>query len=326
MKIAKPSIPTTKPPSSADQLEQLREQTPTGTVEKMTDLERHVAGFADLPLSREKGAAVVTASSTQEVLEALGIRVESTGTFDLAARTNRQGGNILTGLFANRQGHPDYVETARLAEVGVRATREGVLADTGMFEQSGMLNPERAAQWWHETSGGKGYMTLEDIRGYVDGPALDLGLISLKRPGKAFNELEFHLLFDIAAVVDDKGQRVLTPDRFLAFLDGSLWRDLAKARAEGTLYEPTKVGVAVHESTKKVASELARLAARYGGIADTGTQALHQGQLTVDTTASLTYQQQQKALHPTIFGALRALCPVGGGSLAGAGTPAAARA
>jgi len=120
------------------------------------------------------------------------------------------------------------------------------------------------------------------------------------------------LLFDLAAVVDKSGQKVLTQDRFLAFLDGSLWRGLADARREGKLYEPVKVGEAMHGSARKVASEIAKLTARFGFSTDAGTQALHQAQLTIDTEASLKYQQSEKTLLPTVLGAVRALCPVGG--------------
>lgn len=311
---AQTSTATPAPTASQQQLAELKAATSTATVENMTDMERHVAGFADLALSKQKGAATVTAASTQQVLEALGLRVESSGVFDMGAKVDKAGGAILTGLFAKRQGHPDHVETARLAEVGVRDAKEGVLAHSGIFGKDGNINPKEAAAWWHETAGKKGVITKADVERYLNGPGVDLGLFSLRKPGKALNALEFHLLFDVAAVVDKSGERVLTPDRFLAFLDGSLWKDLAAARAEGKLYEPVKTGVAVHDSTKKVASEMAKLTARYGGSTDAGTQALHQAQLNIDVDASLKYQQSQKTLLPTIFGAVRALCPVGGGS------------
>jgi len=68
----------------------------------------------------------------------------------------------------------------------------------------------------------------------------------------------------------------------------------------------------MHGSARKVASEIAKLTARYGFSTDAGTQALHQAQITIDTDASLKYQQSEKTLLPTILGAVRALCPVGG--------------
>ena len=319
MDIKKPPALSNPTAAALQAPEKLAEAVPAKALEQMTDMEKHVAGFVNIPMSKDKGELIVSASSTQEVLQALGIRVHATGVFDVVApRVDKLGGELLTGLFAKNQGHKDprFVQTTRLAEVGVRDTREGIRGDTGMFDKkTGMIDAQKAASWWVATTHGKDHMTLDDIKGYLDGPGHDvggLGLISLHKPGKALNALELTLLFDLAAQVDSKGQRVLTPDRFMAFLDGSMWRDLAQARLEGKLYEPVKIGAATHGSAGKVASEIAKLTAAYGGPTDAGTMALHQAKLSIDTEASLKYQQSEKTLLPTILGAVRTLCPVGG--------------
>jgi len=310
-----------KPPPSAAALQtpaKLSEGVGAPAVEKMTDIEKHVQGFIDIPLSKEKGEAVVTPHATQQVLEAMGIRVESHGKLDLVGnKLDPAGGDLLTKLFAKRQGHPGFVETDRLGEVGIREKATGFSAHSGTFDKkTGMIDAKKAATWWQNTSEGKGYITKDDVVRYLNGPGVDvLGLFALKLPGKFLNGLEFTLLFDLAAQVSDKGERVLTPDRFLAFLDGSLWRGLAEARASGTLYEPVKIGASMHGgSAGKVAMEMAKLTAAYGGPTDAGTMALHQAKLTIDTEASLKYQQAEKTLVPTLLGAVRALCPVGGAS------------
>ena len=265
-------------------------------------IEAHLQAFVDVHRSAELGKPVITAQSTREMLGALGIKT-------------RAGGHILQKPFSIAQGHAEHADLARMKE-GVREKKTGISAHTGTFEhKTGRLDPKEAVAFWKEVAGPKGYVTVDDVNRFVTGDkVVDLGLIHLRKPGKVVNELEFRLLFDMAAQVSDKGERVLTTDRFTAFIDGTLWQDLAKARKAGTLYQPRPVGEMIHEGSKKVAKGLAQLAATYGGTtADAGTSAAHQGALTIDTDASLKQQQKTKTLGPTIGGAMRALCPMGFG-------------
>lgn len=265
-------------------------------------IQAHLQAFVDLKKSRELGKPVITAQSTREMLGALGIATLA-------------GGHILTKPFSIPQGHASHADLARMKE-GVRSATTGINAHTGTYTHgTGALDPEQAVAFWKDISQGKNYVTVDDVQRFVTGDKkLDLGLVHTRGVGKVVNELEIRLFFDMAAQVDKKGQRVLTADRFTAFLDGTLWKDLARARQAGTLYQPRPVGEMVHDGPKKVARSLAQLAANFGGVAaDAGTSAAHQADLTLDHEASLKLQQSTKTLLPTIGGAMKALCPVGFG-------------
>lgn len=273
------------------------------TIEEAPDgIQAHLQAFVDVKESAKQGKPVITAQSTRELLDALGLKTVV-------------GGHILQKPFSIPQGHAGHADLARMKE-GIRDTRTGIQADTGTFiKETGGMNADMAVSAWHVMTQGKGYATKEDVQRYVTGDKThDFGLFHTRKAGKVLNELEFRLLFDVAAQVDDKGQRVLTADRYVAFLDGTLWADLAKARQAGTLYQPRPVGEVVHEGPKKVASGLAKLAAAFAGTAgDAGTSAAHQANLTIDVEASLKEQQSTKTLLPTIGGAMKALCPAGFG-------------
>jgi hypothetical protein len=273
------------------------------TVDQVPDgIQAHLQAFVDVDKSAQLGKPVITARSTREMLSAMGLATMA-------------GGHILQKPFSIPQGHAGHADLARMKE-GIRAVSSGIQADTGTYDKAtGGMNPDKAIAFWKDITQGKGYVTVDDVNRFVTGDTVhDVGLFHTRKPGKVLNELELRLLFDVAAQVDDKGQRVLTADRFVAFLDGTLWQGLAQARAAGTLYQPRPVGEVAHEGPKKVAAGLAKLAAAYAGSAgDPGTAAGAQANLTIDVEASLQEQQRTKTLLPTIGGAMRALCPVGFG-------------
>lgn len=265
-------------------------------------IQAHLQAFVDVKKSGELGKPVITAQSTRQMLQALGLKTAV-------------GGHILQKPFSIPQGHAGHADLARMKE-GIRGVSEGIQADTGTYvKETGGMNADKAVSAWHMMTQGKGYATADDVQRFVTGDKThDFGLFHTRKVGKVLNELEFRLLFDVAAQVDAKGQRVLTADRYVAFLDGTLWADLAKARQAGTLYQPRPVGEVVHEGPKKVATGLAQLAASFAGTAgDPGTSAAHQANLTIDVDASLKEQQSTKTLLPTIGGAMAALCPAGFG-------------
>src|ERR1043166_4421984 len=187
MEIKKPPTTTPVAPRTAEALQPkgtLAQATSTERVEKLTDMEKHVQGFADIPMSKGKNDVIVTAASTQQVLEAMGLKVESTGIFDIAgAKLDKHGGELLTNLFSKRQGHPDFLETKKLAEVGVRGVRDGIQGDTGMFDKAtGMIDAHKAAEWWVKTGDGKDYLTAGDIKRYLNGPGVEfLGIFGLHK-------------------------------------------------------------------------------------------------------------------------------------------------
>ena len=273
------------------------------TIDQVPDgIQAHLQAFVDVQKSAELGKPVITSRSTREMLSAMGIATLA-------------GGEILQKPFSIPQGHAGYADLARMKE-GIRGVATGIQADTGTYDKAtGGMNPDKAIAFWQDITQGKGFVTADDVNRFVTGDTVhDFGLFHTRKPGKVLNELELRLLFDVAAQVDDKGQRVLTSDRFVAFLDGTLWAGLAQARAAGTLYQPRPVGEIAHEGPKKVATGLAKLAAAFAGPAgDAGTSAAHQGNLTIDVEASLREQQSTKTLLPTIGGAMRALCPAGFG-------------
>lgn len=277
---------------------------PAPRIEDVEDgIQAHLQAFVDVDESRKQGKPVITPRSTAQMLRAVGVM-------------HVTGGFILTLPFSIPQGHAGRADLDRMIE-GIRGKDSGIQADTGTYDKAtGRVNPDKAIAFWREIAGDKGYVTKDDVNAFVAGEKkFDIvGDLHAREFGKVINETEIRLLFDVAAVKRDGGERALTADRFVAFLDGTIWQDLAKARDDGTLYQPRPVGELIHEGPKKVAAGLASLAATYGATAaDAGTSALHQAALTIDVEASLDYQQSAKTLFPTIGGAMRALCPLGFG-------------
>ncbi len=277
---------------------------PAPKLEDVQDgIEAHLQAFVDVEESAKLGKPVITPRSTAQMLRGIGVE-------------NIFGGHILTLPFSIPQGHKSHADLKRMIE-GIRDKDTGINADTGTYDKAtGHINADKAVAFWKEIAGPKGYVTKDDVNAFVAGKKkFDiLGKLHAREVGKVINETEIRLLFDVAAQKSEGGDRVLTSDRFVAFLDGTIWQDLAKARADGTLYQPRPVGELVHEGPKKVATGLAKLAATYGAtVADAGTSAQHQAALTIDSEASLDYQQAAKTLFPTIGGAMRALCPLGYG-------------
>jgi hypothetical protein len=249
-----------------------------------TAIEDHIAFFKSL--SKD---GVVDAESTRRGLKAIGLTPVSTAL----------GGNILTSPFAIAQakgqgffaelkaGATGALAINRLGE-SIRGPdpKTGKSQDSEVFDkQTGQLNPDAFMTMWTTFAGSKGYLTDEDIHHLVQ--------------GKPVNALEFGLLQEVAGQINDKGERVLTGDRVLAFYDGSLFSGLAKARADNVLYKPT--GELKHDGAKEIAKRLASMALQNGGVsAGESGKAIFGAKLAIDVGASLTYQQKEKTLWPTI--------------------------
>lgn len=267
----------------------------------------HVAFFVDVVESKKLGRAVVTVASTVEGLRLLGCDASFTAAIGLpnVARgsklNNEFGGHALTDVFAKNQGNgiggPVFVD--ELGKVGIRGQRDGIRADTGSFrKEDGSVDPEKAATFFLNVGGGKPYATLGDLKVYLNQGSY---------PGKLLNELEFRLAFDLFAQ-DGK----LTAAHWVAFLDGTAWEGLAKARMDGTkLYQP--VGEPKHDSAKKVAQILAQQTGALGGLyANAGTAALYAAAGIADNEETRERQQAMKNLGPTLGGAIAMLCPFKG--------------
>jgi len=288
-------------------------------------IQDHVKFFVDVVESRKQGKAVVTVASTVEGLRALGCDSSFTATLGLGGIGRNTvgvgdfGGFALTGLFAQRQGNGfgGNVEVDKLREVGVRDTRDGINADTGSFRKAdGTVDVDKATQFCKETAArtpGKGgkpkdFITLADIKAYLGDTSY---------PGKIVNELELRLAFELFAQTanatdqTEKGERIFTAAHWVAFLDGTAWEGLAKARDTHTLYMP--VGEPKHDAGKKIAARLAKQTGAMGGLhADAGTRALYGAANLIDTDASLKAQDSMKNLGKTLGGALLLLCPFKG--------------
>ncbi|MFO0727490.1 MAG: hypothetical protein U1E65_27180 [Myxococcota bacterium] len=274
-------------------------------------IQDHVAFFVDVVESRKQGKAVVTVASTAEGLRLLGCDPSATAVLGApgvakGAKFNEGfGGFALTAAFAKRQGNGlgGPVEVDRLGEVGIRGTQSGINADTGSFRKAdGQVDAEKAAAFFTHVAGDKGYVTLPDLKAYfAEGPY----------PGKILNELELRLAHDLFGQHLKDGTKVLTAAHWVAFLDGTAWEGLAKARVDGTLYQP--VGEPKHDAGKQIAARLAKQTGRFGGLhADAGTSALYGAAQLFDTKASLEDQQSMKSLGGTLGGALMLLCPFKG--------------
>ncbi len=138
---------------------------------------------------------------------------------------------------------------------------------------------------WKDFAGDKGYLNDGDVVALVE--------------NKVVNALEFGLLMELAGQITTEGERVLTPETMISFYDGSLFDDLAKARADGVLLVPT--GVQQHDGTKEIAKSLASMALQNGGAAaGEGAKSLYGAKMTIDVDASLKYQQKDKSLGPTL--------------------------
>jgi hypothetical protein len=193
------------------------------------------------------------------------------------------------GAHIKKGAQLDHTEISRINE-GIRA--DG--SDTGIFDKAtGKVNAQRFVDVWTEFAGTKGYMTEADMGKLVQ--------------GKFPNGLEFGLLFALAGVTMKDGTKALPLDRALAFYDGSLFHDLADARASGKLYKPT--GVLVHDGPRQVAATLSKLALEKGGnTAGAAAMAMSGGKLAmtlpIDEAASLAEQQSTKSLASTFEAAI----------------------
>jgi hypothetical protein len=232
------------------------------------------------------------------------------------------GGYIVTTPFAIAQGHPTYVTVKRIRE-GIRSIHVGPLADSGTFvRKTGFLEPDNAVKFWRRLTVDKGYCTLADVESYVGQVAagskiVGVGPLQLRFPGHPINELEIRLLFDMAAQITVDGERILTADRFVAFVDGTLWQDFAKARANKRIYDPRPFAAVVHEGAKKVATRLIALSGKAG-------PAIWDPPVTVDAERSLAEQQREKTIYPTLVGALLTALPFNVIRMPRTGVPAAA--
>ncbi|HEY4220081.1 MAG TPA: caleosin family protein [Myxococcota bacterium] len=257
-------------------------------------IDAHIAFFMDM-----MQPGVVNSGSTKKGLDALGLKGVNLTI----------GGPALTAVFSIKQDlkdadgvktgngiihalKADHVEIARIKE-GIRA--DG--SDTGIYNKdTGGINVDKFVEVWKQFAGDKNYLDEGDKTRLVK--------------GKFPNGLEFGLLFEVASVITKDGTRAVPLDRALAFYDGSLFRDLANARAAGTLYKPT--GVLVHDGVKQVAKSLSSQALQMGGVAaGEAAKAIHGGSLAleIDERASLELQQTDKNLISTFtsaFGATKA--------------------
>jgi hypothetical protein len=278
----------------------LRVDTIGGAVPRFEDIpegiEAHLWAFIDVQDSQRRKRPVVTVRSTNELLKALG--------FDTTI-----GGYIVTTPFAIAQGHPTFVALDRIRE-GIRSMSIGPFADSGTFvRKTGTLDPERGVTFWMKLTANKGYATLADVEAYVGEVSTGtnvgaFGPLRLRLPGHPINELEIRLLFDLAAQMTNDGERVMTADRFVAFIDGSLWQDYAKARVSKRLYEPRPLGAIVHEDAKKVATRLIALSGKSG-------TAIWPPNVTLNPEKSLAEQQREKTIVPTLVNAFVTALPFG---------------
>jgi len=250
-----------------------------------TELQDHIAFFETLGAGGA-GTGVVQAKGTREGLRALG----------LAGISVPVGGVALTAPFSIRQNKSLFAN-----KVAIDRIKEGVRADgtdAGVFQKDGTVDPAAFKKFWANTAGAKGYISEKDIAPLTH--------------GKPVSALEFGLLMDLAAKVTTTGERVLTLDTMLAFYDGSLFADLAKARESNSLYKPN--GAIVHDGVQQIAKSLSGQALQLGGVdAGEGAKAIGAATMTIDDEASLQYQQKTKTLGPTLAGAFKAMCPAGKG-------------
>ena len=258
-------------------------------------LANHIAFFETLTKDGGKTGLVQT-SGTRDGLRKLGLSGISVAV----------GGVALTAPFSIAQNKSLFANAVHMDRI-----QEGVRADgtdTGVFKKDGSLDTAAFEKFWKTTAGDKGYLTDADLDKLVNkqpkgSTTKGLGPVAA---------LEWNLLRELAGQINTKGERVLTLNHALAFYDGTLFADLAKAREAGTLYKPT--GAVSHDGLKKVAKGLSSQALQLGGAdAGEGAKAIRAGNLTIDDAASLEYQQKSKTLGPTLAGAFKALCPAGKG-------------
>ncbi len=255
------------------------------TVQPNSSLAQHIAFFETLNKDGSKSGVVQT-GGTRDGLKALGIRGLSVPF----------GGLALTAPFSIRMNKSLFANKVHMDKIGDMVRADGT--DTGVYKKDGSLDVDAFKNFWQGTAGKKGYITDADVT-----------QLTAKKPVSA---LEFCLLMELAGQINTKGERVLTLDTMVAFYDGSLFADLAKARESGTLYQPT--GAVAHDGLKKVAKGLSSQALQLGGKdAGEGAKAIGAGTMTIDDAASLEYQQKSKTLGSTLAGAFKALCPAGKG-------------
>lgn len=250
-----------------------------------SSLAQHIAFFETLNKDGSK-TGVVQTGGTRDGLRALG----------LSGISVPFGGVALTAPFSIRMNKSLTANKVHMDRIGDMVRADGT--DTGVYKKDGSLDVAAFKTFWQSAAGKKGYITDADVTQLV-----------ARKPVSA---LEFCLLMELAGQINTKGERVLTLDTMVAFYDGSLFADLAKARAEGTLYKPT--GAVAHDGLKKVAQGLSSQALQMGGAdAGEGAKAIAARNNTIDDAASLEYQQKTKTLGPTLAGAFKALCPAGKG-------------
>ncbi len=261
----------------------------------LTGLQKHLVAFIDVARSRELERLVITEASTAELLRALGV-----GTVI--------GARLMVAALARIQKTDGEVEFARVHE-GIRADLAGPNAHTGIYRVEattesdiGEIDPDAAASFWLEVTRGKRYLTGEDLDLFVRGESLlSLGLVRFHKVGRVINRFEFQLFFDVAAQVSGAGKRVLTEDRFLSFLDGSIWRDLAEARREDRLY----VAPPPREAATQRVAEYIRQRADGNQEGDSGPN------LEIDEKRSLREQRRTKLILPVLLQPMADLLDLG---------------
>lgn len=247
-----------------------------------TMIAHHVAFFEMLGADGAN-SGIVNAKSTRAGLKKLG----------LGGLSVPFGGVALTAPFAIPQ-NKSLTTTVHMDRLGEGVRADGT--DTTIFKKDGSVDAAAFKNFWRSTAGAKGYIVDADLQQLVQ--------------GKPVSALEFNLLMELAGQISSKGERVLTLEHMLAFYDGTLFQDLAKARASNTLYQPT--GAVAHDGLKKIAQGLSSQALQLGGVdAGEGAKAIGAANLTIDDAASLAYQKKSKTLGSTLAGAFKALCPAG---------------
>ncbi|MDP2345897.1 MAG: caleosin family protein [Deltaproteobacteria bacterium] len=290
-----PSVTLPKTNVELPKAEAKTTSTETAAPRENTALANHIAFFETLTKDGGK-TGIVSTGGTRDGLRKLGISGISVAV----------GGVALTAPFSIRQNKSIFANAVHMDRI-----QEGVRADgtdTGVFKKDGTIDTAAFEKFWTKTAGPKGYLTDADLDKLVNkqpkgSETKGLGPVAA---------LEWCLLRDLAGQINTKGERVLTLNHAIAFYDGTLFADLAKARESGTLYKPT--GATSHDGLKKVAKGLSSQALQFGGAdAGEGAKAISAGNLTIDDAASLEYQQKSKTLGPTLAGAFKALCPAGKG-------------